>query len=210
MAERPGKVKVRLTTRQRSELEAIVRRQSVGAAVQRRARILLLADSNHPDGRRTDANIAELVNLSERQVVRIRQKFVRERGTPSVQQGCERKPRPPAPERRRLDGEADAQLAALACSRPPAGRDCWTLQLLCDELSRLEIVESICRETVRQALKKRPAALAARTRLHPGSRPGQVRRADGDRPRRLPERRRRAARPDLYGRGLAADSLGRV
>lgn len=154
MAERPGKVQVRLTLQERGELEAILRRQSVGAAVQRRARILLLADSNHPDGRRTDANIAELVNLSQRQVVRIRQKFVQEGEGQSVQQLCERKPRPPAPERRRLDGEAQAQLAALACSRPPEGRDCWTLQLLCDELARLEIVESVCPETVRQSLKK--------------------------------------------------------
>ena len=175
MGYRPRKVKVSLTPRQRRDLESIVRRQSVGAAVQRRARILLLADSNHPDGRRTDANIAELVNLSERQVVRIRQTFVREGQGQSVQQLCERKPRPPAPERRRLDGEAEAQLAALACSRPPEGRDCWTLQLLCDELARLEIVESVCPETVRQSLKKTICspgdtnATAFRKRIEPGS-----------------------------------------
>jgi hypothetical protein len=175
MAERPRKVKVSLTLRQRGELEAIARRQSVGAAVQRRARILLLADCNHPDGRRTDANIAELVNLSERQVVRIRQKFVRESGEHSAQELCERKPRPPAPERRRLDGEAQAQLAALACSTPPTGRACWTLQLLCDELARLEIVESVCPETVRKSLKKTTCspggrnATASRKRTGPGS-----------------------------------------
>jgi len=162
MASRTRKVQVKLTRRERTDLEGILRRQSVGAAVQRRARILLLADSNHPDGRRTDANIAELVNLSQRQVVRIRQKFVRERGEQSVREVCERKPRPPAPERRRLDGEAEAQLVALACSTPPEGRDCWTLQLLCDELSRLEVVESVCPETVRRALKKTTCAPGGR------------------------------------------------
>lgn len=175
MGELPRKVKVALTPQQRRELESVVRRQSVGAAVQRRARILLLADSNHPDGRRTDANIAELVGLSERQIVRIRQKFVRESGEHHAQELCERKPRPPAPERRRLDGKAQAQLAALACSTPPEGRGSWTLQLLCDELARLEIVESVCPETVRQSLKKTTCnpggrnATASRKRTGPGS-----------------------------------------
>lgn len=154
MANLARKLKVELTAQERIELEAILRQQSVGAAKQRRARILLLSDVNHPEGRRTDANIAELVNLSERQVVRIRQRFIRERDGQSVEQTCERKPRPPAPERRRLDGRAEAQLVVLACSDPPKGRNCWTLQLLCDELARLQVVESVCPETVRQCLKK--------------------------------------------------------
>jgi len=156
MANLAQKLKVELTAEERAELEALLRKQSVGAAKQRRARILLLSDDNHPEGRRTDANIAVLVGLSERQVVRIRQRFVleRDRDGQSVEQACERKPRPPAPERRRLDGRAEAQLVVLACSDPPAGRDHWTLQLLCDELARLQVVESVCPETVRRCLKK--------------------------------------------------------
>lgn len=154
MANLAHKLKVELTARERKELEAILRQQSAGAAKQRRARILLLSDVVHPEGRRTDANIAELVGLSERQVVRVRQRFCRDRNGQSVEEACERKPRPPAPERRRLDGRAEAQLAVLACSAPPEGRDRWTLQLLCDELARLEVVESVCPETVRQCLKK--------------------------------------------------------
>ena len=154
MPDTMRKFKIELTKKERRELESLLRKQSVGAALQRRARILLLADARHPDGRRTDANIAELVGLCERQVVRIRQKFSRERNSPSVVEACERKPRPLAPERRRLDGKAEARLVALACSTPSVDRDCWTLQMLCDELVRLEIVESICPETVRKYLKK--------------------------------------------------------
>lgn len=162
MADTTRKLKVELSAEERNELEAIVRGQSVGAAKQRRARVLLLSDSNHPDGRRTDANIAELVNLSERQVVRIRQRFAREREAQSVTQACERRPRPPAPERRRLKGEAEARLIVLACSEAPEGRDHWTLQLLCDELMRLKVVESVCRETVRQCLKKTSSSRGGR------------------------------------------------
>lgn len=175
MANLAQKLKVELTEKERKELEAILRQQSVGAAKQRRARILLLSDVVHPEGRRTDANIAELVGLSERQVVRIRQRFCRDRKGQSVEEACERKPRPPAPERRRLDGRAEAQLAVLACSAPPEGRDRWTLRLLCDELARLEVVESVCPETVRQCLKKTsfsrggPNATASPTPTEPAS-----------------------------------------
>ena len=154
MAGTALKHKVLLSDIERKELKSLARKQSVGAAKQRRARILLLADENHPEGCRTDKNIAQLVGLSERQVVRIRQAFTRERADRSVIEACDRKPRPPAPERKRLDGKAEAQLATLACSEPPEGRDAWTLQLLCNELTRLEVVESICPETVRKTLKK--------------------------------------------------------
>src|SRR5690606_41915108 len=99
--------------------------------------------------RRTAANIAALFGLAERQVGRIRQRFCRERQDQPVVQACERKPRPPAPGRGRLDGAAEARLVVLACSDPPAGRERWTLQLLCDELARLQVVETVCPETVR-------------------------------------------------------------
>jgi transposase len=144
---RPVKVSILLTEEQRAGLEEICRMQSVGAAKQRKARILLLSDENHPDGGRTDEEIAELVGLCERQVVRIRQRHVRE-GDPTL----DRKPRTPAPGK--LDGKAEAHLVLLCCSNPPEGRDHWTLQLLCDELKRLCLVESVCPETVRKTLKK--------------------------------------------------------
>lgn len=143
------KLKVHLSPEFRGELEAICRRQSVEAAKVRRARILLMSDEGHPDGRRRDWEIAESVGLSERQVVRIRQQFVRE-GEPVLQ----RKRRTDAGVSKTFDGEAEARLVTLCCSAPPEGRDRWTLQLLCDHLARLQVVESVCCETVRQCLKK--------------------------------------------------------
>ena len=56
---------------------------------------------------------------------------------------------------RKLDGEGEARLTALACSQPPDGRAGWTLHLLADRLVEREIVESISPETVRRTLKKR-------------------------------------------------------
>jgi hypothetical protein len=65
-----------------------------------------------------------------------------------------RKTRADAGVPRKMDGEAEARLVTLCCSTPPDGRQRWTLQLLVDELCRLQIVTSVCRETVRQTLKK--------------------------------------------------------
>jgi len=155
MPDLSKKLKVFLSPDFRSELEAICRRQSVAAAKVRRARILLMSDEGHPDGGRHDSEIAETVGLCERQVVRIRQQFVRE-GEPVL----ERKPRPSSPGK--LDGPAEARLVTICCSRPPDGRDRWTLQLLCDELARLTIVESVSRETVRRCLKKTTLNLGSR------------------------------------------------
>ena len=56
--------------------------------------------------------------------------------------------------RRKLDGEQEARLIALACSEPPTGRKHWTLRMLAQRLVALEVVESISYETVRQTLKQ--------------------------------------------------------
>lgn len=141
------KLRVELSADQRQELQKLCRKQTAGAAKVRRARVLLMSDETHKDGRRRDWEIAEALGMSERQVVRIRQKFVR-----SGELNVDRKPRSGEP--KVLYGDAEAQLVTLCCSTPPDGRERWTLQLLCDELARLQIVESVSRETVRQRLKK--------------------------------------------------------
>jgi hypothetical protein len=68
--------------------------------------------------------------------------------------------RPPNREyRRKLDGEQEAQLVALACSEPPEGQARWSLRLLADKLVELEVVEEeISYQTVRRTLKKTPSS----------------------------------------------------
>jgi hypothetical protein len=55
---------------------------------------------------------------------------------------------------RRLSGDAEAYLVALACSTPPGGRRQWTMQLLADRLVEMGTVAAISDETVRRTLKK--------------------------------------------------------
>jgi len=56
--------------------------------------------------------------------------------------------------RKRLDGDAEAHLIVLSCSKPPKGRSGWSLRLLADRMVELDYVESVSYETVRQTLKK--------------------------------------------------------
>jgi hypothetical protein len=153
-----NKYKVNLTPEHRAELEAVVRKTSAGVARVRSATILLMADEEHADGGFADWEIAEEVGICERQVVRIRQKFVKQGLHPTLARAKRRD----AGTQRALDGKAEAHLFTIACSTPPEGRDHWTLQMLCDELQRLSIVRSVCRETVRRSLKKTNFALGKR------------------------------------------------
>jgi hypothetical protein len=149
------KYSVCLTPEVRAELLAISRKTSAGAAKVRWATILLMADDEHPEGGYSDWEIAEEVGLCERQIVRIRQKYVKS----GVQPTLTRVTRSDSGIRRAIDGRAEAQLITIACSTPPEGRDHWTLQMLCDEMQRLSVVKSVCCETVRQVLKKTDCGL---------------------------------------------------
>jgi hypothetical protein len=66
----------------------------------------------------------------------------------------ERQKRATPPTQRKLDGVGEAKLIAMRLGKPPAGYGRWSLQLLADELVVLEVVDSICAETVRKTLKK--------------------------------------------------------
>lgn len=189
-----AKIEVHLTPKARCELASVARSQTVSAFKAQRARVLLLADEDHADCQRPDTYIAAALGLSEKQVKVIRQKFVRE-GLPALERKQRFTPATPP----RLDGRAEARLVALCCSTPPDGRQRWTLQLQVDELCRLRVVTSVCRETVRKCLKKPAPALADAAVLHPGKGPGTVCRAAGTGPRCLLRTVRRGASADLHG-----------
>jgi hypothetical protein len=53
-----------------------------------------------------------------------------------------------------FDGEKEAKLIALACSKPPKGRARWTLRLLEKKVVELHIVDRASDSTIGRALKK--------------------------------------------------------
>lgn len=144
------KVEVVLDEGTREDLENLVRSGNAPARQVRWARVLLLADADHRDGRHPDRYIVEQTGVSARQVVRFRQMFVREGIGPTHG----RKKRSDADVPKKLDGSVEARLVSLCCSTPPTGHQRWSLRLLAAELGRLQVVTSVCPETVRRCLKK--------------------------------------------------------
>jgi transposase len=144
------KYSVRLSEEQRRWLETMVRMSSTPAKHYLVARVLLMSDQSQGERSHTDGQIAEVLDISRRTVIRIKQRFVQENMQVALTGSFPQE----RPERRCLDGKGEAQLLHLACSQAPDGRQHWTLELLADRMVRLEYVEHISPETVRQALKK--------------------------------------------------------
>jgi hypothetical protein len=60
-----------------------------------------------------------------------------------------------------FDGEKEARLIALACSKPPKGRARWTLRLLENKVVELGIVDHASDSTIGRTLKKTVSNLIA-------------------------------------------------
>jgi transposase len=137
--------RVSLTEQERLELEQLIRTGRESASKITRARIVLKAASGQPD-----KEIAKALDVSIATVQRARRRFVGGR----VNAAIERRPQPPRPQKRRLDGDGEARLFMLACSTPPDGREHWTMDLLADRMVKLNYVPAVSGDTVRRSLKK--------------------------------------------------------
>lgn len=146
---RKAKHIVRLESDHRRQLTRLVRSGKHPARVLIHARILLKADAGDGGPGWDDAAIAAALDCGLRTVARIRKKFA-EGGLDAA---VHRK-KPTGRRYRKLDGEQEARLIALACSPAPEGRARWTLKLLADRLVELEVIDAISDETVRRTLKK--------------------------------------------------------
>ena len=143
------KYRVSLAVEERAALEHLV---SVGKAAARKlthARILLLADTT-PGGEQSDDEIVDALGIGLCTIGRVRKRLV----TEGFLAALDHKPQPSRPDKIKIKGNVEQKLVRLACSDPPQGRCHWTLQLLCDEMVVLGLVDTISTETVRQALKK--------------------------------------------------------
>jgi len=140
---------VTLTQVERQSLNAMLSRGKAAARKLMHARILLKADAAPGGPGWNDAAIVEALDVGRATVERVRKQFVEE----GFEASLERR-RPRRQYRRKIDGDAEAHLIALACSKAPEGRSRWTLRLLADRMVALEQVDDLSHETVRQVLKK--------------------------------------------------------
>ena len=151
------KFKVTLTTEERTALEHLVKAGKGAARKLAHARVLLLADEGPSGPRYSDDEIVEALNVSASTIFRVRKRFI----TESIGAALDHRPQPPRPEKVKLTDAVEKQLIQLACSDPPQGRCCWTLELLADRWVTLGCVKALSREAVRRALKKTTSSLGS-------------------------------------------------
>jgi transposase len=144
------KESIKLTSAQRQSLEQILSKGKALAWTLKHAQVLLKVDRGPQGPGWSTSQIVEAYGVSRSTVERICRLF-REQGLDAA---LFRRPQPPRPQKRKLDGEAEAHLVALLCAEKPEGVERWSLRLVRDKLVELEIVESVSHETVRQVLKK--------------------------------------------------------
>jgi transposase len=143
---------IALTLAERDALEQVTRSHRRSLREKRRARILLLSDSQHPHdqgGSCIDEEIAARLGCSMLTVYKVRKRAVERGVVPSIEHKEQEKRKA-----RALDGGQEAHLVALTCSTTPDGEARWSLRLLRERLIEMEIVEQIGLETIRTTLKK--------------------------------------------------------
>jgi homeodomain-containing protein len=144
------KSSVQLTEAQRQELKHLLGSGVAPARTIMHAQILLKSDRSEAGPKWTEQQIQEAFGVGETQVKRVRQRFV-EHG---LQDALCRRPQPPRPDKRVLNGRHEAYLVALACGPKPEGYEYWSVRLLAHKMVELGYMERVGRETIRITLKK--------------------------------------------------------
>src|SRR6195952_4417808 len=135
------KYRVDLDQGEREQLRVLSSSGKIAARRLKRVQILLAADTGVDD-----ASMAKSLGLSGSTIYRTKRRFVEE----GLEAALSEDPRPGA--ERKLSGEQEVLLVAVACSDPPGGRCRWTLSWLANEMVRLTAHKSLSAETVRRRL----------------------------------------------------------
>ncbi len=143
---------VLLTVEDRDMLEGLIAHGRAPARQLSHARILLKADEAADTPHWPDVRIADALEVSRSTVFRVRTRFAWEGLEAALLHRQAKNTKP-----KKLDGEQEAHLIALACSEPPRGRKRWSVRLLAERFVSLDCAEEpISRELVRRTLKKVP------------------------------------------------------
>ena len=147
---------VTLTKEERSSLAELTSKGRHRSQKVLNALTLMACDKGkYQNLRSTNTEISKVLNTSMRKIDRVKKRFV----TQGLDVALNGKKSDRVYEKK-ADGDFEAHLIALSCSKPPEGFLRWSLRLLADRVVELEYIDSISHETVRRVLKK--------TNLSPG------------------------------------------
>ena len=121
------------------------------------ALILLGCDEGEfQTSRSTNEEMARVLNISMKKIDRVKKRFVEE-GLNVALNGRKGS----RIYTKKVDGDFEAHLVALSCSKPPEGFARWSLRLLADKVVELNYIDSVSHETVRRVLKKTKSNLGS-------------------------------------------------
>ena len=147
---------VTLTRKERTRLSELSSKGKYRSQQVINSLVLLACDEGeYQKNRSINDDISRVLNISMRKIDRVKKRFV-EDGLEVALNGRKGS----RVYKKKADGDFEAHLIALSCSKPPEGFARWSLRLLADQIVELNYIDNISHETVRRVLKKRNKALA--------------------------------------------------
>ena len=137
-------------------LKAVVKTSVHNAHEITRARVLLMLDRTGKTDHVRYKRIAEYASISVQAVYNMRDAFLENH---DIEAYLKRKKRETPARKPKLDGKSEAQIIALACSKPPEGYARWSIRLLAAKAVELHYVDELSYSTVNRLLKKRNISL---------------------------------------------------
>ncbi len=138
---------VTLTKEEQKELQELVQKGGKGYRI-KHAQILLKLDERPENDDWTYERIGDAYSASRGTIANVAKRFVMEGMEAALGRKKQEK------RHRKVTGDVEAQLTLIACSDPPKGKSRWTMQMIADELMRLEVVDYITDTTVCEVMKK--------------------------------------------------------
>lgn len=141
--------KVTLTINERDQLKDILHKGKHTSLQFKNACILLNVDEGAHGEKVTGAQIAQMLQINTKTIERLKQRFVED----GFEACIDRKAYPDV-KVSKADGEFEAHLIAISCSKAPEGFSRWSLRMLAEKMVELKFAESVSHETIRTVLKK--------------------------------------------------------
>lgn len=147
---------VYLTEEERATVEKFAKNGTHNSHLIVRANILLVLDRTGKKDHMRIKRTAEEHGVSRQTVYNIIKDY---HNSKDIGEFLSRKVRETPPRQPKVDGEAEAHIIALACSKAPEGYAQWTVRLLTEKVVELDFVDSISPATIHRLLKKRNLSL---------------------------------------------------
>src|SRR3954471_23527325 len=141
--------KVTLAKEEREELLSILNKGKHTSQQFKNACILLNCDESEYGNKLSNEQIAEVLHVNTKTVERLKQRFIEEGF-----EACIERKQYPAGKASKADGDFEAHLVAISCSKAPEGYARWSLRMLADKMVELKYADKVSHETIRRVLKK--------------------------------------------------------